>query len=174
MSFYREYSVSPDTAGNASAKKRVQFRDDPLLDAITESAAEDHHLERGAVVPSDDMRRTIDEPRVQTIGVNEVYNDPRQRRLEEKQQQAKTLRPVVDGANLGFRDKMKLFADQLGEQLPRNRHKVSSVEREIEQDSLGGGGGDEAEINANSTGAECASNVTSSSPKEQPALLADG
>uniref|UniRef100_A0A915DRR2 Afadin n=1 Tax=Ditylenchus dipsaci TaxID=166011 RepID=A0A915DRR2_9BILA len=69
------------------------------------------------------------ERRSQIVGTNEVYNDPRQRRLNEF---SKSLKPVVDGSNLGFRDKMKLFADQLGESTPKNRFKGSSAEREIE------------------------------------------
>lgn len=39
----------------------------------------------------------------------------------------------IDRANLGFRDKMKLFAEQIGEKTPKNRLKASSAEREIEQ-----------------------------------------
>ncbi|KAI6182523.1 Afadin [Aphelenchoides bicaudatus] len=76
------------------------------------------------------------EPRVQILGAHEVYNDPRQRLLNAKADlQAKALKPVPDGSNLNFRDKMKMFASQLGEQSPKDRFKSSSAQREIEQDS---------------------------------------
>uniref|UniRef100_A0A7E4W752 Afadin n=1 Tax=Panagrellus redivivus TaxID=6233 RepID=A0A7E4W752_PANRE len=83
------------------SKKRVQFADDSEV-----------------------------EPRVQIVGKNEVYNDPRQRRLNEIQ--AKQRKPAVDGANMAFRDKMKMFATQLGEGAARDRLKSSSAQREIE------------------------------------------
>ena len=41
----------------------------------------------------------------------------------------------MDGAALGFRDKMKMFAQQVGESTPKNRYKISSAQREIEKDS---------------------------------------
>ncbi|KAI1700156.1 PDZ domain (Also known as DHR or GLGF) domain-containing protein [Ditylenchus destructor] len=128
------------------AKKRVQFRDLDNLetDENVDSNRNGHHHIR---LPSmEEEEETLDkdhtkngnigdeseqEPRVQIIGTNEVYKDPRQRRLDQ-QHQAKALRPVVDGSNLGFRDKMKLFATQLGEQTPKNKLKNSSVERDIE------------------------------------------
>ncbi len=59
-------------------------------------------------------------------GPSEVYNDPRQRRLLEKEERAsKQLRSSVDGACLGFRDKMKLFAAKLGDQ-PNNHPPVAN------------------------------------------------
>jgi len=38
----------------------------------------------------------------------------------------------VDGSNLPFREKMRLFAAQLGEQTPKDRLKASSAQRGIE------------------------------------------
>jgi hypothetical protein len=75
------------------------------------------------------------EPRTQIVGTREVYNnDPRQRRLNEIQ--AKALKPVVDGSNLAFREKMKMFAAQIGEKSPKDdRYKMSSAQRDIENDS---------------------------------------
>ncbi|KHN76981.1 Afadin [Toxocara canis] len=72
------------------------------------------------------------EPRVQILGAQEVYRDPRQRRLNEIQARQNASHAQVDGANLGFRDKMKLFAEQLGEKTPKTRYKSSSAQREIE------------------------------------------
>jgi len=39
----------------------------------------------------------------------------------------------VDGSNLAFKDKMRLFASQLGEATPKDRHKASNAQRLIEQ-----------------------------------------
>lgn len=39
----------------------------------------------------------------------------------------------IDGSKLGFRDKMQLFAEQIGEKTLKNRHKASTIQREIEQ-----------------------------------------
>jgi len=83
-------------------------------------------------VDSDTLSRL--EPRTQTVGSNEVYNDPRQRRLLQYEARKQAKNPMVDGANLGFRDKMKLFAAKLGEQhSPPQKQSFSSVERELER-----------------------------------------
>ncbi|CAJ0577570.1 unnamed protein product, partial [Mesorhabditis spiculigera] len=65
-------------------------------------------------------------------GSHEVYRDPRTRRLNEIQ--AQNIQPSVDGAHLGFQDKMKLFAKQIGESTPKDRAKESSAQRQIERD----------------------------------------
>lgn len=39
----------------------------------------------------------------------------------------------IDGSKLGFRDKMQLFAEQIGERTLKNRYKASTIQREIEQ-----------------------------------------
>uniref|UniRef100_A0A914VAQ6 PDZ domain-containing protein n=2 Tax=Plectus sambesii TaxID=2011161 RepID=A0A914VAQ6_9BILA len=74
----------------------------------------------------------IEAPRVQVLGTQEVYRDPRQRRLNDMESKEQMKKSKTDGANLGFRDKMKLFAQQIGEQAPKNRVKASSAQREIE------------------------------------------
>ena len=107
----RDNSVSPEDR----SKKRVQFSD--TIEDVKENDVDDE----------------APEPRVQIVGKNEVYNDPRQRRLNEIQQ--KTIKPAVDGAHLAFRDKMKMFASQFGETTPKDRQKTSSAQREIEQSS---------------------------------------
>lgn len=69
-----------------------------------------------------------------------------QRRLQELQANQKVIRPVVDSSSLGFREKMRIFAEQLGEQkLPAfgNQHKSSSAERRIAQ--IGQNEGEKAE-----------------------------
>ncbi|VBB27427.1 unnamed protein product [Acanthocheilonema viteae] len=74
------------------------------------------------------------EPRTQVLGTQEVYRDPRQARLielEAKQHAAKEAK--IDGSKLGFRDKMQLFAEQIGEKALKNRYKASTIQREIEQ-----------------------------------------
>uniref|UniRef100_A0AAF5CY40 Afadin n=1 Tax=Strongyloides stercoralis TaxID=6248 RepID=A0AAF5CY40_STRER len=72
----------------------------------------------------------VDEPRVQIIGSNEIYNDPRVRRLNEIQ--SRSNRTNVDGSNLDFKDKMKMFAASLGEETPKAKICTSSAQREIE------------------------------------------
>ncbi|CAB3408768.1 unnamed protein product [Caenorhabditis bovis] len=74
----------------------------------------------------------LDSPGI--VGTNEIYRDPRQRRLNEIQQRANNT--GSDGANLGFRDKQRLFARQLGEEgTPRQRIDVSSAQRQIESET---------------------------------------
>uniref|UniRef100_A0A0K0FP93 Afadin (inferred by orthology to a human protein) n=1 Tax=Strongyloides venezuelensis TaxID=75913 RepID=A0A0K0FP93_STRVS len=55
----------------------------------------------------------IDEPRVQIIGINETYNDPRTRRLSEIH--SRLSKTNIDGSNLDFKDKMKMFDNSLKE-----------------------------------------------------------
>lgn len=71
----------------------------------------------------------VDSPGI--VGANEVYRDPRQRRLNEIQDKRG---PVTDGARLDFRDKMRLFAHQIGEDTPKQRAHASSAQRHIEQE----------------------------------------
>lgn len=66
------------------------------------------------------------------IGAQEVYRDPRWRRLQEqqqKQQQANAPKPE----KLTFKEKMKMFAMESGEDAtPKDKVKVSKAQREIE------------------------------------------
>lgn len=73
------------------------------------------------------------EPRVQVLGAQEVYRDPRQRRLEEMRARQNAAVSKIDGSKLGFRDKMQLFAEQIGDKTVKNRYKASAIQREIEQ-----------------------------------------
>ncbi|EGT38879.1 hypothetical protein CAEBREN_29154 [Caenorhabditis brenneri] len=69
------------------------------------------------------------------VGTNEIYRDPRQRRLNELQDRNKNSGNGADGAKLDFRDKQRLFARQIGEEsVPRQRMDVSSAQRLIETD----------------------------------------
>ncbi|XGW20367.1 hypothetical protein V3C99_003848 [Haemonchus contortus] len=70
----------------------------------------------------------LDSPSI--YGTNEIYRDPRQQRLNELQERQETR--VPDG--LGFRDKMRMFATQLGEGTPKARYSASSAERQIENE----------------------------------------
>ncbi|KAL3074115.1 hypothetical protein niasHT_033323 [Heterodera trifolii] len=86
----------------------------------------------------------------------EIFLSAKVRRLQELQanQQRKVqqqmIMPVADSSSLGFREKMRIFAQQLGEREPPveayNQHKSSSAERRIVQlqqqkhDGAGGGG----------------------------------
>ncbi|KAK5981085.1 AFaDin (Actin filament binding protein), partial [Trichostrongylus colubriformis] len=70
----------------------------------------------------------MDSPSI--YGTNEIYRDPRQQRLNELQERQETR--VPDG--LGFRDKMRMFATQLGEGTPKTRYSASSAERQIQEE----------------------------------------
>ncbi|CRK86937.1 CLUMA_CG000755, isoform E [Clunio marinus] len=63
------------------------------------------------------------------IGAQEVYRDPRQRRLAE-QQQKKSEAPVPE--KLTFKEKMKMFALESGENTPKDKLKISRAQRDID------------------------------------------
>ncbi|XP_023036263.1 afadin isoform X2 [Drosophila willistoni] len=68
------------------------------------------------------------------IGAQEVYRDPRQRRLAEKQQQQQQQR-AGDGVpeKLSFKEKMKMFALESGEDnTPKDKLKISRAQRDID------------------------------------------
>lgn len=68
------------------------------------------------------------------IGAQEVYKDPRARRLAEQAQQKNLATPVPE--KLSFKEKMKMFAMETGENsTPKDKSKISRAQREI--DSLG-------------------------------------
>uniref|UniRef100_A0A0K0D0C9 ERM domain-containing protein n=1 Tax=Angiostrongylus cantonensis TaxID=6313 RepID=A0A0K0D0C9_ANGCA len=66
---------------------------------------------------------------LQIYGTNEIYRDPRQQRLNELHERQETQCQIPDG--MGFRDKMRMFATQLGEGTPKTRYSASSAERQI-------------------------------------------
>lgn len=67
------------------------------------------------------------------IGAQEVYKDPRTRRLAEQAQQ-KPQAPIPE--KLSFKEKMKMFAMETGEAgTPKDKSKISRAQREI--DNLG-------------------------------------
>ncbi|XP_066594472.1 uncharacterized protein cno isoform X2 [Prorops nasuta] len=68
------------------------------------------------------------------IGAQEVYRDPRQKRLAEKQkQQQQHLQMGAVPEKLSFKEKMKMFAMETGENgTPRDKVKISRAQREID------------------------------------------
>lgn len=69
------------------------------------------------------------------IGAQEVYRDPRARRLAEQQAQQKNQTSAVP-EKLSFKEKMKMFAMETGEHgTPKDKSKISRAQREI--DNLG-------------------------------------
>jgi len=104
-------------------KKAVQFKDTTIN---TTPIADGKYLYE---------EEEMETPKVRVLGAQEIYRDPRQRRLHEIEVRQQSTKPNVDGAALGFRDKMRLFAQQIGEQTPKDRYKTSSAQREIEQDN---------------------------------------
>jgi len=71
------------------------------------------------------------------VGAQEVYRDPRDRMLAAKQNGGAGGGPVggitpntMD--RLSFRDKMKLFASEIGDSTPEERNKTSRAQQRIE------------------------------------------
>ena len=65
------------------------------------------------------------------IGAQEVYRDPRSRIEAQKAAQTSNARkPAVE--RMSFRDKMKYFAQEAGEDTPKYKPKVSRTQRNIE------------------------------------------
>ncbi|XP_026465640.1 afadin isoform X3 [Ctenocephalides felis] len=66
------------------------------------------------------------------IGAQEVYRDPRQKRLLEQQRQAQINNTPIP-EKLSFKEKMKMFALESGEnQTPRDKLKISRAQRDID------------------------------------------
>lgn len=64
------------------------------------------------------------------VGAQEVYRDPRDRRLAQQKQELK----FDQGEKLTFKEKMKLFASETGEnRTPQDKTKISSRQKEIEE-----------------------------------------
>ncbi|KAK0423243.1 hypothetical protein QR680_008046 [Steinernema hermaphroditum] len=127
---------SPPSSVDERMKKRVNFAEQEDLESRTSSRQENtsppgtSDMDGPKFIYRKNTEEEENEPRAITTGKQEVYRDPRQRLLDK--QQALTKKPQVDGANLDFREKMRLFAKQLGEDTPKNRVKASSAQREIE------------------------------------------
>ncbi|XP_004529226.1 afadin isoform X1 [Ceratitis capitata] len=67
------------------------------------------------------------------IGAQEVYRDPRQRRLAEKQQQQQQRNTEAVPEKLSFKEKMKMFALESGEDnTPKDKLKISRAQRDID------------------------------------------
>lgn len=80
--------------------------------------------------PMDPLLLTGSTPGV--IGAQEVYRDPRARRLAEQQQQ-KTTQLKTGPEKLSFQEKMRMFALESGEPAtPQEKSKISKAQREIE------------------------------------------
>jgi afadin len=81
------------------------------------------------------------------IGAQEVYRDPRWRRLAEQQQQKQTAN-TPKPEKLTFKEKMKMFAMESGENLtPKDKVKSSKAQREIETPGTPGNNNNEEMIN---------------------------
>ncbi|KAM7363764.1 adherens junction formation factor afadin isoform 3-T5 [Cochliomyia hominivorax] len=67
------------------------------------------------------------------IGAQEVYRDPRTRRLAEKQQQQQQRSTEAVPEKLSFKEKMKMFALESGEDnTPKDKLKISRAQRDID------------------------------------------
>jgi len=75
------------------------------------------------------------------IGAQEVYRDPRMRRMQQKQEEEKSTKTSSrDGAKLSFQEKMELFRKESGDaNANRDKAKISKAQREIGDDNNAGG-----------------------------------
>ncbi|KAL1139052.1 hypothetical protein AAG570_009113 [Ranatra chinensis] len=132
---------SNNTTTMATAK-RVSFQDasppSPSNNPPLENIREDpnnfiNEAETMLASPvSPDTQFTGNTPGV--IGAQEVYKDPRQRRLAEQQHQkllSNKVGPVPE--KLSFKEKMKMFAMETGEDgTPKDKVKISRAQRDID------------------------------------------
>ena len=70
------------------------------------------------------------------IGTQELYRDPRDRRMEENRAYLGAQGAVMP-ERMSFRDKMKHFAHEAGEETPGNRAKESRAQRVLEMEMNG-------------------------------------
>ncbi|EYC38570.1 hypothetical protein Y032_0709g1724 [Ancylostoma ceylanicum] len=131
--------VAPNTASYSSAAHRTETLIDdvdmsPGRSAMRENISPGDMYERKSVQFKETVTKKeteiLDSPSI--YGTNEIYRDPRQQRLNELQERQETHARVPDG--LGFRDKMRMFATQLGEGTPKSRYSASSAERQIQNE----------------------------------------
>lgn len=73
----------------------------------------------------------VDSPSI--VGAQEVYRDPRNRRIMDSSSYVAT-HSSLDGSKLGFGDKMRFFARGIGESTPPTRITTSSAQRIIQDD----------------------------------------
>lgn len=66
------------------------------------------------------------------IGTQEVYRDPRSRMLLEQQERKLSAGKPTDGAKLSFQEKLKKFSQEMGDNTPREKAKISKAQREID------------------------------------------
>ncbi|XP_070491229.1 afadin isoform X3 [Chironomus tepperi] len=129
--------------------KRVSFHDHENNNTYDMSSSSEHDLSAIREDPSrflDETTAMLQSPQTPemsdtnwsggmqstpgVIGAQEVYRDPRQRRLAE-QQQKKTETPVPE--KLSFKEKMKMFALESGEDnTPKDKLKISRAQRDID------------------------------------------
>lgn len=65
------------------------------------------------------------------VGAQEVYRDPRERMLAAKQHNGGMMAPY-SADRMSFRDKMRMFASEIGETTPEDRTKTSRAQQRIE------------------------------------------
>ncbi|KAK2715850.1 afadin-like isoform X2 [Artemia franciscana] len=124
---------------NETSKKNVSFNENSILYDTNANQAKINEEEIAFISEAENivnplMISTGSTPGV--IGTQEVYRDPRQRRLAEKELERQSKQPLPD--KLSFKDKMKLFALETGENTtPKDKVKISKAQREIESERQG-------------------------------------
>uniref|UniRef100_A0AAF5CZA4 PDZ domain-containing protein n=1 Tax=Strongyloides stercoralis TaxID=6248 RepID=A0AAF5CZA4_STRER len=93
----------------------------PLQDDVVEDIIDDFKLIEQENIDED-------EPRVQIIGNNEVYNDTKIKKLTGIQLNSNSLN--VDGSNLDFKDKVKMFASSFDGNVKSMNDSTNSIQNE--------------------------------------------
>ncbi|XP_055907102.1 afadin isoform X2 [Eupeodes corollae] len=100
--------------------------------SLCDISASNEILESPSTIKSDLWNSTVKStPGV--IGAQEVYRDPRQRRLAEQHEKEQKRSNDAVPEKLSFKEKMKMFAFESGEdQTPKDKLKISRAQRDID------------------------------------------
>ncbi|XP_067643975.1 afadin isoform X2 [Eurosta solidaginis] len=108
------------------------------LDAMLEDRNRARHFDNSVLdntptSPDSVLWNTTVQSTPGVIGAQEVYRDPRQRRLAEKQQQQQQRNTEAVPEKLSFKEKMKMFALESGDDhTPKDKLKISRAQRDID------------------------------------------
>ncbi|XP_055378008.1 afadin isoform X4 [Condylostylus longicornis] len=144
-------SITQNILNMSRDNKRVSFHDEDNnfvlsqeysseqadLDIIREDPnrfiQETNALLQTPTTPEADMWNTTVQSTPGVIGAQEVYRDPRTRRLAEQQQKQQQKSNEAVPEKLSFKEKMKMFALESGEnQTPKDKLKISRAQRDID------------------------------------------
>ncbi|KAL5273672.1 MLLT4 family protein [Megaselia abdita] len=124
-------ATSPGSMGDLYHPDRMDFemvREDPNR-FIQETTA----ILQSPTSPEADVWNANVQSTPGVIGAQEVYRDPRTRRLAEAQQKQQHQKNEAVPEKLSFKEKMKMFAlESGGDQTPKDKLKISRAQRDID------------------------------------------